>query len=185
METANLVLLPVFAPCISNQPSFNWHAFNYEPALWTLLHQKPPHLLAPEFATWDDLLLASVDAVIADFHRQNVALDRATWGRRNTASIQHPFGRILPGFIGRWLDMPADELPGDANMPRVQAPSFGASMRFVVSPGHEDQGLFEMPGGESGHPLSPFYRAGHEAWVHGEPTPLLPGPAVYTLTLQP
>ncbi|HWA86560.1 MAG TPA: penicillin acylase family protein, partial [Opitutus sp.] len=184
-QTANLVLLPIFAPCISDQASFDWHAFNYEPALWTILHQKPEHLLAPEFATWNDLLLASADAVIADFHRQGVALDRATWGRRNTARIHHPFGSILPGFLGRWLDMPADELPGDVDMPRVQSPTFGASMRLVVSPGHEDQGLFEMPGGESGHPLSPFYRAGHEDWVHGNPTPLLPGPAVHTLTLTP
>ncbi|HVU25625.1 MAG TPA: penicillin acylase family protein [Opitutus sp.] len=184
-QTANLVLLPIFAPCISDQPSFDWHAFHYEPALWTILAQKPSHLLAPEFPTWDELRLAAVDAVIADAHRQHLALDRATWGRRNTAAIHHPFGNILPGFLGRCLNLPADELPGDSNMPRVQTPTFGASMRLDVSPGHEDEGIFEMPGGESGHPLSPFYRAGHEAWVHGQPTPLLPGPAAHTLTLNP
>jgi len=39
-----------------------------------------------------------------------------------------------------------------------------------------------MPGGQSGHPLSPFYRAGHEAWARGEASPFLPGPAVHTLT---
>ena len=42
-----------------------------------------------------------------------------------------------------------------------------------------------MSGGQSGHPFSPFYRAGHEAWVKGKPTPLLPGPAVHTLQLNP
>jgi penicillin amidase len=42
-----------------------------------------------------------------------------------------------------------------------------------------------MPGGQSGNPLSPFYRAGHEAWTRGEPTPFLPGPATHTLRLQP
>jgi penicillin amidase len=42
-----------------------------------------------------------------------------------------------------------------------------------------------MPGGQSAHPLSPFYRAGHQAWVRGEPTPFLPGPTQHTLTLQP
>ena len=81
--------------------------------------------------------------------------------------------------------MPAEPLPGDNNMPRVQSPDFGASERFVVSPGHEADGIFEMPGGESGNPLSPFYRAGYEAWVHGEPTPFLPGPTRHTLRLQP
>ena len=70
-------------------------------------------------------------------------------------------------------------------MPRVQNPTFGASERMVVAPGHEEQGLFHMPGGQSGHPLSPYYRAGHDAWVKGAPTPLLPGPAQHTLTLAP
>jgi len=42
-----------------------------------------------------------------------------------------------------------------------------------------------MPGGESGHPLSPFYRAGFDAWARGRPTPLLPGPAAHELVLMP
>ena len=42
-----------------------------------------------------------------------------------------------------------------------------------------------MPGGQSGHLLSPYYRLGHEAWARGEATPLLPGPAEHTLTLLP
>ncbi len=70
-------------------------------------------------------------------------------------------------------------------MPRVQSPSDGASERFVVSPGHEAEGIFHMPGGQSGHPLSPYFRAGHEDWVKGNATPFLPGPAQHTLTLTP
>jgi penicillin amidase len=42
-----------------------------------------------------------------------------------------------------------------------------------------------MPGGQSDNPLSPFYGAGHEDWVHGRATPLLPGTTTYTLTLEP
>jgi penicillin amidase len=42
-----------------------------------------------------------------------------------------------------------------------------------------------MPAGQSGHPLSPFYRAGHDAWVSGEPLPFLPGEPRHTLTLRP
>jgi len=66
----------------------------------------------------------------------------------------------------------------------VQSPNHGASERFVVVPGREAEGIFHMPGGQSGHPMSPAYRAGHDAWVRGEPTPFLPGPAVHTLTLR-
>ena len=81
--------------------------------------------------------------------------------------------------------MPADALPGDLNMPRIASPTFGASQRMVVSPGHEEDGIIHMPGGQSGNPLSPFWAAGHEAWVKGEPTPFLPGAAEHTMTLRP
>ena len=74
-------------------------------------------------------------------------------------------------------------LAGDGNMPRVQSPTFGASERMVVAPGHEADGIVHMPGGQSGHPLSPFWGAGHGAWVRGEPTPFLPGTAVHALQL--
>jgi penicillin G amidase len=81
------------------------------------------------------------------------------------------------------LMAPREPLPGDANMPRVQAPSFGASERFVISPGHERDALFEMPGGQSGSPMSPYFLAGHPAWVRGESAALLPGPAEHRLLL--
>jgi len=42
-----------------------------------------------------------------------------------------------------------------------------------------------MPGGQSGHPLSPYYGSGHASWVNGEKTPFLPGPPEQTLYLRP
>nr|WP_308602441.1 hypothetical protein [Massilia sp. Dwa41.01b] len=56
---------------------------------------------------------------------------------------------------------------------------------MTVSPGREEEGLFNMPGGQSGHPLSPFFLRGHAEWVQGKPQPLLPGAARHTLTLAP
>lgn len=70
-------------------------------------------------------------------------------------------------------------------MPRFQSPFEGASQRFVVSPGREAEGIFHMPAGQSGHPLSPHYSDGHAAWANGEPTPFLPGKTVHRLTLFP
>ena len=84
-----------------------------------------------------------------------------------------------------FLDMPAEPLPGDWSMPRVQSPDSGASERFSVSPGRETEGYLHMPGGQSGHPLSPFYRAGHADWVAGRATPFLPGAAAHVLKLAP
>ncbi|HAT32352.1 MAG TPA: penicillin acylase family protein, partial [Janthinobacterium sp.] len=108
----------------------------------------------------------------------------ATWGARNTARIAHPLGAALP-WLRPFLAAPADMLPGDSNMPRVAGPGFGQSERMTVSPGKEEQGVFNMPGGQSGHPLSPYFLAGHADWVRGRTVPLLPGPAQHTLTLTP
>jgi penicillin G amidase len=76
-------------------------------------------------------------------------------------------------------------LAGDNHMPRVAAPAFGASQRLVVSPGREEQGILTVVGGQSGHPLSPFYGAGHKEWHEGVALPLLAGTAKHTMTLQP
>jgi penicillin amidase len=182
---ADLTLEPIFASCWESAPSFDWHRFNYEPALNALVDEKPAHLLNPQFASWDDLLLAAADQVIAVVEQEGDSLKTATWGARNRARINHPLGRVLPFGLGRFLNLPPDPLPGDIHMPLIQSPSFGASLRLVVSPGRENEGIFEMPGGQSGHPLSEFYTAGHSAWVNGEPSPLLPGKTLHTLHLTP
>jgi penicillin amidase len=178
------VFAPIFAPCIEKLPGFNWRRFNTEPALETILRELPLHLLDPRFASWDDLLLAAVDDAIAALAKSGPPLPQGTWGEVNRARIRHPLSGAIP-LVGPWLDLPADSLPGDPGLPRAQGPAHGVSLRLVVSPGREDEGLFHMPGGQSGHPLSPFYRAGHTAWVRGEPSPLLPGPPQYRLLLQP
>jgi penicillin G amidase len=175
----------MFASCTEAFPGFNWATLQLEPATWAMLRAKPLNLLNPDYASWDALLVAAVDDVIAMFDREGVTLPQANWGWRNTARIRHPFGNLVPAWLSGWLNMPADPLPGDVDMPRVQGPSFGASERFVVAPGHEADGIFHMPGGESAHPLSPYYRAGHEAWVRGDPTPLLPGKPEHVVRLTP
>jgi penicillin amidase len=160
-----------------------WAGQSEGPA-WALATQRPPHLLDPRYQTWDEQLLHAVDATIDRIAKDGGTLSEHTWGKLNTPRIQHPVSRALP-FLSRWLDMPRLPIPGDAFMPRVQDRVFGASERFAVSPGHEEDGYFMMPCGESGHPLSPHYRDGHLDWVAGRPGSFLPGPAVETLTLVP
>jgi penicillin amidase len=157
----------------------------FEAPLWTMVNQQPAHLLSEEYPNWQALLLSAVDENL-DYFSENFSgpLSQRTWGERNTASIAHPLSRALP-FLGRWLDMPADRLPGDSNLPRAQGPTFGASERFGVAPGDEANGYLHIPSGQSGHPLSDFYRAGHAAWVNARPTPFLPGEVMYSLHLAP
>ena len=151
-----------------------------EAPVWRLVTEQPAALLPPGHDSWTDLLLDAADAVTSETDD----LASATWGERNTLSMTHPMADAIPG-LGDRLRMPAVEQPGDQRMPRVSGPSFGASQRMVVSPGHEERGIFHMPGGQAGHFLSPYWGAGHDDWVEGRPSPFLPGPTEWTLTLIP
>ncbi len=157
----------------------------FEAALWSLLEQRPLHMLPADYNSWDAFLLAAVQENIRYFSENfEGPLSSRTWGEINRASIRHPLSRSIPVF-GDKLDMPADALNGDSNMPKAQGATWGASERFSVSPGDEANGLLHMPTGQSGHPLSDFYDKGHSDWVDGLPSPFLPGAAAYTLTLTP
>lgn len=167
-------------------PDFTLPRLNQiEHAVWQLLEHRPPHLLPPGFRDWPDLLVSSAERIAKIAQSQPGGIAAYSWGKENTANIQHPLSQALPEWLTSWLDMPADPLPGDHHMPRVQAPSFGASIRFGVAPGNETAGYFHMPGGQSGHPLSPFYGSGHTDWVAGHTSPLLPGTSQYRLSLVP
>jgi len=155
-----------------------------EGVAWQLVSTRPANLLPRKFASWDALFLDAAQSVAAELEASG-PLNQRTWGERNAAAICHPLAKALPGLIRPWLCMPADALPGDLNMPRIASPTFGASQRMVVSPGHEEDGIIHMPGGQSGNPLSPFWGAGHQAWVKGEPTSFLPGKAEHRMTLLP
>ena len=131
------------------------------------------------------MLLDAVDTTIERAMRdRSGTLRERTWSEFNDVEYRHPLSAGIP-LIGRWLDMPHVDLPGDLYTPRVHWGAIAASERMVVSPGREADGIMHMPTGQSGHPLSPFYANSHAAWAKGEPTPFLPGPAVYTLTLTP
>jgi penicillin amidase len=160
----------------------------FEAAGWRLVSEQPPAIAPPPdvngAATWREYLLSRVDATIQELVAECGTLAACTYARGNPVAVRHPLSRAVPLLSGL-LDMPTRELPGDHHMPRVQDGNFGASERFAVSPGREAEGYLELPGGPSGHPLSPFYRTGFDDWADGKPTPFLPGPPAHKLDLQP
>jgi penicillin amidase len=153
-----------------------------EGPIWRLITEQPAHLLPSFFENWREFFLSAAEKTIATCG--NDPLAECTWGEINQVEITHPLTNAIP-FLAPWLTVHDEPLPGGDHTPRLQQGDHGASERFAVSPGNEAQGYFHMPGGQSGHPLSPFYRAGHEAWARGEVQPFLPGNAAHTLMLSP
>lgn len=156
-----------------------------EPATWQLIHSQPDSWLPADTESFDELL---VDAYRRAKHKlldkySPVEADMETlaWGKVNTLSVEHPFASQIP-LIGSMLNMQQVEGFGDTYMPAVQAPSFGASERFFVSPGHLEDAILTLPGGQSGHPLSDFFTAGFNDYATHAATPLLPSEPIHSRT---
>jgi len=179
------VMTSLTAPALAVDPTFDYtRLLRGEGPVWQIIGERPMHLLDPKYKNWDDAILDTVDAVLAQLTDGGKSLGDRTWGEANSAEIRHPLAGAIP-FFGKYLNMPGDPLPGDVYTPRASTPRTGPSERMVVSPGRENEGIFEMPTGQSGHPLSPHYGDQYRAWLIGEPTPFLPGATVTTLTLTP
>ncbi len=176
----------VFAQFNENLSQFNdnysFHTIRHqiETPLWQLVNQQPENFLWLN-DSWQAIFEQALTITLAEMSKDQPLID-ATWGQQNTSEIVHPIAKAVP-LLGRWLNMENTPLPGDSYMPRVQGKAFGASERMVVSPGHEQSGILHMPTSQAGHPWSPYYRAGHNDWQQGKPSPFLPGETKYSLTL--
>ena len=156
-----------------------------EPATWQLIQSQPSSWLPEGTDTFDELL---VDAYRRAKHKLldkysplEANMDMLNWGSVNALTVKHPFSAQIP-LIGDKLNMAPVPGFGDTYMPAVQSTGFGASERFFVSPGHLDNAILTLPGGQSGHPLSEFFTAGFDDYATQAATPLLPGDIIYSRT---
>ena len=181
------VFTPFLTRCKEVDENFVFTWRTIEPPLRMMLTEQVPDLIPDtSYPNWEAWIRGKLEEVLQQLYSEyNItSLDELTWGRINTADISHPLGRRIP-VVGKFLNMPRDLLPGGTFCVRVSKPDFGASERLVVSPGRHEDGILHMPGGQSGHPLSPNYKDGHKHWVKGEVHAFLPGAATHTLMLKP
>ena len=144
-----------------------------ETPVWTLVSERPAHLVPPGHGDSTSFLVAQT-AKTAERVGRNGPSAEQTWGKQNRVALFHPMGAFP--LMSELYDFMPFRGSGGEHMPRFQVRAYGATQRMVVAPGREENGIFHMPGGQSGHPSSPYYRKGHCARMSGEPTPFLPGP---------
>jgi penicillin G amidase len=183
-ELRNAVLGPLLSPAAELDPRFVYDWLLADEPVLRILEERPAHLLAAPYEDWDTFLREVVEQAVAVLDDGPGEAGSLPWGQMNRARITHPFGELSTA-LGWLLNLPRDPLPGWAGTIRAQAPDYGQSLRFTGRPGEPERGTFQMPGGQSGHFLSPFYQAGHDAWVRGDPAPLQAGPPVHELRLRP
>lgn len=184
---ARSVFTPFLSACQERDAQFSYDGDLDTPLRQLLTAQIPELNPDPDhFPGWPDFLLNAVEQSVRELEEEHpsVALIELTWGHLNRVKISHPLADALPGF-GYILNMPNEPAPGCGQCIRVMQDGLGASQRLVVSPGHQDEGILHMPGGQSGHPLSPHYRDQQQSWSDGRPLPFLAGTPVHSLTLVP
>ncbi len=180
------VLGPLVAPCLKLDPNFRYRWLKSEVPLRQLLTLRHPDILPDHrFPDWNAFLHASLletAQALEQAYRKSIA--QLAWGEVNRAAIVHPLALGHP-WLSRWLNLPADPLAGCGECVRVARPNHGASMRLVAIAGSPGAGLLQMPGGQSGHPLSLHYADQHPYWVAGKPLPLAPGRPVSRMRFLP
>jgi penicillin amidase len=184
---ASRVFTPIMQGCVRRYPSFAYHWREMETPLRAILKKGIPSIAdVYELSDWDDFLLATLSQAANELKAKYGIrrLDQLPWQKVNTVVLQHPFSRVDPK-TGIFLDM--DPVPGacDSNCIKVLHEKNGASERLVIAPNHPENGIFEMPGGQSGHPLSSHFRDQQRAWEMGSEQAFLPGKTEHTLKLTP
>lgn len=192
VEFRKQLIEAVFTPLLSASrdadKNFSYSWTYIDTPLQALLNEKPPRALpdAAHYRNWDDFILGQLKHGLQQVQAQHpgVPLMELNWGEQNKVKQSHPFSKALP-ILSDLLDMPREALPGCGFCVRAAGPGFGASERLVVSPGHFEDAILHMPGGQSGQPLSPYYRDQQGYWLKGLSMPLTAGKPEHMLLLQP
>ncbi|MBF7072966.1 penicillin acylase family protein [Glaciecola sp. MH2013] len=185
------VINSLLAPIDRKVREYNYSLRNalrkIEPAVWLLLDNQVFSWLPSGELSYDSFLINTYDKLrrdlVEDYSANSLTLVGLEWGEVNKLAVQHPFSAKL-GPLGSLLNMPEVKGFGDSYMPAVQSTSFGASQRFIAQPGMEENAILTLPGGQSGHPLSDFYKKGFEEYATHQPQALLPGKAIHKLVIQ-
>jgi penicillin amidase len=157
----------------------------WEDVLWQIIRAQPDHLLAAPYQSWDELFTAILQESDTHLKGAHQSLMDAHWGQYNRVELTHMLHRLLPWPSREWLSIPRSAGSGDISLAKAQLGNFGASLRFVISPGQETASLISMPIGQASNPLAPYWLSGHDAWVSETPQAFLPGKPRTTLILNP
>lgn len=184
-ELINILFSSIEASLNQQDGTLSYVKRDLEPAVWQLIKAQPTSWVNPQFANWEQQLQAAFEQTLTQLTAKfGNNMQNWQWGKVNELAIEHPFAKQIP-LLSKLLNMPTAPGFGDSYMPAVQKTSFGASQRFIAQPGHLESAILTVPGGQSGHPLSEFYRAGFDEYVGGKHTPLLPQTFMHQIEIVP
>ncbi len=129
-----------------------------------VMHAKP-EWLPSGYKDWNALLTAAVRKGMRD---GRAPLDVTHWvyGRWHVVDIEHPLAFLLP-VIGRIAGTGPQPQSGDGTTVKQVGRDFGPSQRFTMDWNNVDGSTENIVLGESGNPLSPYFRDQWNDWYNG------------------
>jgi penicillin G amidase len=129
-----------------------------------VMHAKP-EWLPKNYKNWDELLAAAVKKAMHDGKAPD---DVAYWtyGSWHVVELDHPLAKFLP-FVGRIADQGPLPLSGDKTTVKQVMRSNGPSQRFTMDWSNVDGSTENIVLGESGNPMSPYFRDQWNDWYNG------------------
>jgi penicillin G amidase len=183
------ILSPLLARCRKIDSDFSYVWTGVDVPIQRLIDSSRVDLVPPPYRDWTSFIREMLDqsaARVSTLSGQSV--DRLRWGDANKAEQPHPLSAASP-VLAWLLNMPRAPMAGCAQCVRFyhaeNGKSSGANARIVVSPGHEEDGLIQMAGGQSGHFISAHYNDQEADWVAGLPHGFRQREIVSCLELRP
>jgi penicillin amidase len=146
----------------------DWRLYHWAESLFAgeqILMNEPAAWLPPQYASWDDFL--------ADMVRQGLAqggapsdLRQWRYGYAHPVDVEHPLFGLLPWFK-KWTGTGVLPQSGDTSTVKQVGRSFGPSQRFTIDWSNVDGATEDITMGESGDPLSAYYRDQWPYWYGG------------------
>jgi len=140
-------------------------------ALENILLRQPPRWLPANYANYDELLAAAVEAVVASREAPK-SLNSWTWGKARLFRLEHPILGEIP-LLRRWAGPGRYQASGDGYT--VKQMGHGESERYQQAPSERmtvdfsdlDGTTMNIVTGQSGQIFSPHYLDQWQSWVDG------------------
>ncbi|HYN15674.1 MAG TPA: penicillin acylase family protein [Terriglobales bacterium] len=140
-------------------------------ALENILLRQPPRWLPANYANYDELLTAAVEAVVSSPEAPK-SLNSWTWGTARPFRLEHPVLGKIP-LLGRWAGPGRYQAAGDGytvkQMGHGEAHAYqqAPSERMTVDFSNLDASTMNLVTGQSGQIFSPHYLDQWQAWAEG------------------
>ncbi|HSY70712.1 MAG TPA: penicillin acylase family protein [Alloacidobacterium sp.] len=147
----------------------DWQVYQWAASAFAqeeIIMHAPAQWLPKAYATWDDFLAACVTRGLEE---GGAPADLRTWrfGYAHPVELQHPLYSLLP-YFKKWTGTGEQPQSGDTSTVKQVSRDFGPSQRFTMDWSNADGATENLVMGQSGNPLSDYYRDHWPFWYHGK-----------------